>query len=85
MSNRTTFEIMGSILELSVELNQITFIDTLETNQRYLILIEKMLKKIRNGDACGYLVREHIEKIWGYDLDEGLDAHKRCSEPDPED
>ena len=85
MSNKSAFELIGNILELTVELNNITCIDTLETNQRYLILIEKMLKKIRNGDACGYLVREYIEKLWGYDLDEGLDAHKRCSEPDPED
>ncbi len=82
MSNKSAFELIGNILELTVELNNITCIDTLETNQRYLILIEKMLKKIRAGDCPGYLVREYVDKLWGYDLDDALNNMERCNDPE---
>lgn len=82
MSDRTTFEIIGNILELSVELNSMGFYDNLEGNRKYLILVEKILKQVRADGAPGYPVREFIEKIWGYDLDEGLNAHGRCCDPE---
>lgn len=85
MNDRTTFEIMGNILELTVELNSLSFYEKLEGNKKYLVLIEKMLKQIRADGHPGYPIRQYIEKIWGFDLDEGADAHQRCSEPDPED
>jgi hypothetical protein len=77
---------LHAIRELTVQLH--TYRMTIG-QAKALDLVEAILLHLRKNLYCedlnipiSWSARLYIENIYGYDLDEGQDAHKRCSEED---
>ena len=77
---------LRGIRELTVELHGYHMTDK---QADALGLVEKILRHLRQNHysedlniPISWSARLYIENIYGYDLDEGADAHARCSEED---
>ncbi len=87
MNDRSAYDVLANIRGLTVELNNTPPLNhfevgPLEGNKKYLILIEEILKQIKADGSPGWAVRKYIEELWGYDLDDALNAYERCSDPE---
>ncbi len=96
MNDKSVYDILGDIRAMTVELENLA-VDTnkgkwppeqfcqlgyLNASKKHLVLINDILVQIRANGTPGYPVREFIEQLWGYDLDDALNAYERCSDPE---
>lgn len=88
MSERFVFSILADIRALTVELESTSLGDDLrqathlDENKKYLALVHEILKEVKAEGHPGYIMRQYIEKLWGYDLDDGLESYQRCCDPE---